>query len=873
MGICDSDRALEQTGLSTPPHRLREQILSDNRDFFAVENCMCDSNFENGKKVPRNLTSPWTLSNTTWHGRAKPFCPYKVNLMVSEWKDARLTFEYKNGAVHFSGEGEMTWGKEDVALPKDDDIDKKYKIKTTLRHRIHFDIKYGRLTRNPKTKKIDVMFVKKYKYIRQPSKKLVADNRRNLRKLYQEGHKDFFKLPYDSRQHPEYLVTYQTDYFGTFKIGSDYWEMEGIYQIHEKSSRNVIDVIDSGIFSMKAPSVRVTQAINDIKSWDVNVFVGNVEATIHYSLKSLKVKDSTCSEWVTSVKESQANTEPWVGNTKTTVDGTEVILTKPLGIEELVLKSDFQNEISLYDMGQLTQNPWFAEPACSTWKDSDGCEDILWKNLFSLPCIGFYYWHYDRYISTSCKAPNVEGYNTVKIVFYCQGNYQHRVELTGSLLPPEWFLNASETVRKKIEYAAKNDFDYLRVCVNDRLGNLPYLAEDCELGTDGKVTKIVDYFNKADKQHEKLSIELSNWGNTRVIPYIAIGTLDHSRCFEEEPNCEPDWWKNLSDPSRFRIKDKFWRKIKLSSENDQLTEEQIRDVTSYFKKLRHKSDAPFREGWYTTIDNKKKEMIVSKIVNICRLQNCGTIHRESNNNLPSPVSRKSWDLQDCGYQDQKKKQAVEAAKKEMRGAFLHKLQSQYGKNFVCEAQLNRLYNYINKRVLQMKTKLWLLMEKQLHDVEDWFPPWKITKKAVRKSFNESNDIGPFPFEALETLSEWAVFTFGTRIVNRDDDDEEEGPIGLLILIYVADSAWELKCIAFIFEFARLLEPDGLAKVENSYSRFQIEQRREDKLKRRGSACIWRGSNRFHRSSRPIHKRANTARQYNSQKDQNSSKLC
>jgi len=828
MGGCISRTTTEAVFRSKPPEEYHQRLLGEDPDFFAVENCIDDSKFEIARKIPKILTSPWTLSNTSWQGTARPFCPYKNHSMVSEWIDLRLSFEYVGDYVHFEGQGEMTWGNEDIP-PKKNEDNKKYRAKTKLRHNIHFEIKFGRLSRNEKTNKIDVEFEKEYKYVRQREQKLVEEQQKNVTKLYQEAHKDFFKLKYDSRQHPESLVTYRTKYFGSFKIGLKKYEMEGMYKIHSKFKKGLIDC---GIFSMNAPSLPITKAINDIKSWDVSIIMRNRELANSYSVKALKVKDAGDAgdnEWVTKVKDNQKDVE---GHTKCTVDGVKVVVTKRLGIENLILKNDNNGlEIGLAECGEITQNPWFDESMTSTWKEN---EDVA-LDLFGHEWVGYYHWVYNEPKLDDCKDSNMGGYNTVRIILYRQGKYQHRVELTGSVLPEAWFLALDKSSRRKIEYAAKNDFDKLRVCIEDRLGVSAYLTDNCGLKTGGKATEIVEYFNHPENKRDKRPMQWVHWGDIRVIPYVALGSLDESKCYEDEQPFDPEWYTSLSKFKRNEIRRKVRKKMPLTEKDDHLTQKEIRAVTAYHKRQLNYSDAPFEEKWWLNTEDELKEIMVSKVVEICR-----EITQLKTN---------------C--QDEKNSLDIESLAKDKRLGLLKKLQPSYG---VSEEQLVELYEYCIKKVRQMTTKKWYYMEKQLHDVEDWCNYNRDKNNVVKKRYNELNDMGPFPWEVFKTLKEWAVFTFGAKIINRGQDDDAEGCIGLVILMLVADSEWELRCIASLFEFARILTPDGLAKVDDSFSKFEVELAKEEKLKGHGATGhTHRASSLFHRSTRAVFKRVSTGK--------------
>jgi hypothetical protein len=831
MGACVSV-PLPDAGREYPPEEDRRRLLTEDIDFFSVENCLDDSKFDMARNIPRVLTTPWTLSNTTWQGTATPFCPYKRKSMVSEWIDLRLSFKYEGDCVKFAGKGEMTWGNEDIPAPRTG-VNKKYRVKKNLRHYIHFEVRNGKLTRNPETKKIDVEFLKEYKYVRQPEQRFVKEQQRHVTTLYDEAHKDFFKLKYDSRQHPDSLMLYQTRYFGNFKIGLKDWEMEGMYKIYAAKRKK--PEIDCGIFSMKAPALLITKAINDIKSWDVNIIIKNRVLANRYSLKSLRVKDSETKEWVRKVKENQSDTAEYQGNTKVTVDGTTVIVTKPLGIEELVLKNEQTNlEISLANCGEITQNPWFDVASPSSWKETEDVANDLWGH----DCVGYYSWLYDRPMDDDCKVCNIGGYNTVKIILYRTLKFQYRVELTGSVLPPTWFLALDKSLRRKIEYAAKNDFDKLRVCVENRLGIYPYLTDNCGLETTEKAKRIVEFFNNAENQRDKRPMQWVHWGDTRVIPYIALGSLAESKSFEEEQPFEPDWYTNLNKTRRNKIRHKVERQVQLTERQDNLTRKQIRDITSYYKRKQNHCDASFKAKWWEESDENKKETVISKVFQICREQNqCKT-----------------------SYQDEKSRQESENLAREKLDGLLREFRASYGSDYVSKEQLNALYEYCNKKVRQMTRKMWFYMEKQMHDAEDWCNRTKDVNKVIRKKFNELNDMGPFPVEVFKTLREWAVFTFGTQIINYGQDDIEEGSIGLQILMFVADSEWELRCIASLFEFARILTPEGLAKVDDSFSKFEIELATEEKLKgRMPTDHNQRGSSLFHRSTRAVFKRASLAR--------------
>jgi len=831
MGGCLS----RESEVLKPPNVERQMLLGDDPDFFAVENCIEDPKFESTRKVPKILISPWTLSNTTWQGTARPFCPYKIDLMVSEWIDLRLRFEYVGKCVHFEGQGEMTWGNEDIPLKSTED-NKKYRVKTKLRHNIHFEIKYGTLSRNEKTNKIDVEFFKEYKYVRQPKQKSVKERQGHVTKLYAEAHKDFFKLDYDSRQHPESLETYQTKYFGNFKIGLNNYEMEGMYNVHSKTKQGLIDC---GIFSMKAPSLPITKAINDIKSWDVSILMKNKRLANSYSVKALKVKESErkSADWVGRVKDNQKNIED---NAKYTADNVKVVVTKPLGIESLILKNDDNGlETALAECGEITQNPWFDESNTSTWKQSRD-ETI---DLYGREWVGYYRWIYSEPGVDDCKDSNMGGYNKVKIILYCQGNYQHRVELIGSVLPEPWFLALNKSLRTKIEYAAKNDFDKLRVCIEDRLGVLSYLTYNCGLQTTQKVTKIVEYFNDPANKTDNRPMQWVHWGNIRVIPYIALGSLQESKCYEDEQTFEPDYFTSLTRTEKKEIQKKVKRNIILCENDYGLTREQLGAISSYYKRMSNNSDAAFEEKWWRDTEDEVKEIMVSKVVEICQ-------EIISRTQKTRPGGSKT------NYQSEKYGLNLGSLVKDKLTELQHKFQSSYGKSYVTGYQLKQLYEYCIKKVRQMRTKTWFYMEKQLHDVEDWC--CYDLNKVVAKRYNLLNDIGPFPFDVFKTLREWAVFTFGAQIINRGEDDEEKGSIGLVILMLVADSEWELRCIASLFEFARILTPEGLAKVDDSYSKFEVELAKEEKLKGGGTKNQNnRGSSLFHRSTRAVFKRVST----------------
>jgi len=810
-------------------------LLGDDPDFFAVENCIDDSKFELAGKVPKILTSPWTLSNTTWQGTARPFCPYKVDLMVSEWIDLRLRFEYVGKCVHFEGQGEMTWGNEDIPVKKSDD-NKKYRVKTKLRHNIHFEIKYGTLSRNEKTKKIDVQFLKVYKYVGQPEQKSVNVRQGHVTKIYDEAHKNFFKLDYDSRQHPESLVLYQTKYFGNFKIGLQNYEMEGMYKIHSDMKEGLIDC---GIFSMKAPCMPITRAINEIKSWDVSILMRNRRLANSYSVKALKVKDCErkTADWVGKVKWNQKDVEDVV---KYTADNVKVIVTKPLGIESLILKNDDNGwETSLAECGEITQNPWFDESRTSTWKQSRD-ETI---DLHGHEWVGYYRWLYSEPGVDDYKVSNMGGYNKVKIILYRLGNYQDRVELIGSVLPEPWFLALDKSLRTKIEYAAKNDFDKLRVCIEDRLGVFPYLTFDCGLQTREKVTNILEYFNDPENKCDNLPMQWVHWGDIRVIPYIALGSLEESRCYEDEQTFDPDYFTRLTRAEKKDIQRKVKKKIIVFENDYGLTPEQLDAIISYYKNMSNHTDTAFDKKWWRDTEDENKEIMVSKVVEICQ----EIISRTLN-------TRPGGRMINC--QNEKCRSYLGTLVKDKLTELQNKLQSSYGKNYVSEEQLKELYGYCIKKVRQMRTKTWFYMEKQLHDVEDWY--CYNLSNVVKKRYNVLNDMGPFPFDVFNTLREWAVFTFGAQIINRGEDDEEKGSIGLAILMLVADSERELRCIASLFEFARILTPAGLAKVDDSYSKFEVELAKEEKLKGRGTKREnHRGSSLFHRSTRAVFKRVST----------------
>jgi len=597
----------------------------------------------------------------------------------------------------------------------------------------------------------------------------------------------------------------------------------------------------------------ITKAINDIKSWDVTIIQKNEEKLVNsYFLKTLKVKDSVNNEWVRNIKPSQKDTVPYLGNTKTAKDGTEVVIIKPLGIDALVLhklqdsnsigKHKVQNsnsisnlEISLAECGEITQNPWFDESSTSSWSQTESIP----QDVFGNNCVGFYYWKYDEPVHEDRKDC-MGGYNEVKIILYAQGKWQHRVELTGSVLPDAWFLRLSKEQRRKIEYAAKNDIDKLRVCVDDRLGCYAYLSDDC--GLDEKHMKnIMAFFNNPDSQNDKRPMQWVHWGETRVIPYEAIGNLEVSKCYEEEQPFEPEWWMSLSRKKQKEIRHKISKQITLTEREDGLNKRQIRDVTSYFKKQLAYSDAPFEEKWWRETGDRKKEVLVSKVVKICQ---------------------ETTTTSKTGYQDdnarlQSEKEAY-AKLEDLRLA----LPKQYGENYVISQEhINDLYKYCNKKVRHMTIKKWYYMEKQLHDIEDWCNWQEDEKKlVVRKRFNELNDMGPFPHQEFTTLREWAVFTFGAKIINRGEDEEEEGSsIGFLILMLVADSEWELRCVASLFEFARLLTPEGLAKVDDSFSKFEMELAKEEKEKGGPANGIKRGSSLLHRSHRAFFKRVSSVK--------------
>merc|ERR1719233_1963764 len=276
----------------------------------------------------------------------------------------------------------------------------------------------------------------------------------------------------------------------------------------------------------------------------------------------------------------------------------------------------------------------------------------------------------------------------------------------------------------------------------------------------------------------------------------------------------------------------------MPSEKDyNLTRNQLRAITSHYKRVLNHSDAAFEERWWRDIPDENKEIMVSTVIEICK----------------EIISLKT------NFQDGKRRLAIETSARDKLSDLRKKLNSSSdGKNIVSEEQLKELYEYCSKKVRQMRTKTWFYIEKQLHDVEDWCSFNESRANVITKRFNVLNDMGPYPHEVFKSLREWAVFAFGMEIINRGEDDDEKGYIGMVILMLVADSEWELRCIASLYEFARILTPDGLTKVDHSYSKFEVELAKQEKLKGVGTTNQTnRGSSLFHRSTRAVFKRVST----------------